>query len=82
MTNSMMLRQTIKDTGLKISAVMDALGIKSYTTMREKLDNVKSFTVNEMGILCTLLKLTQEQREQIFFAYNTELNSVNKTKGA
>lgn len=82
MTNSMMLRMAIQRTGLKISAVMEALGIKSYTTMREKLDNVKSFTVREMGILCTLLKLTPEQREQIFFACETELNSVDETRGA
>lgn len=82
MTNSMLLRKAINDTGLKICAVMEALGIKSYTTMREKINNVKNFTVREIEILCMLLSLTQEQREQIFFAYNTESNSVEATKGA
>ena len=78
MTNSDLLRKAIKDAGLKISAVMKALGIKSYTTMRDKINNVKNFTVREIDILCVLLRLTVEQREQIFFADETELNSVQE----
>ena len=77
MTNTMMLRRAIKNAGLKISAVMEALGIRSYTTMREKINNVKTFTVREIEILCVLLKLTPEQREQIFFACETESDSVS-----
>jgi len=76
MTNTELLRKAIKAAGLKISAVMEALGIKSYTTMREKINNVKNFTVGEIEILCELLKLTPEQREQIFFANGTELYSA------
>lgn len=82
MTNTMLLRKAIGDSGLKLSAIMSALGIRSYTTMRDKINNIKSFTVREMGILCALLNLTTEQREQIFFDLKTELNSVNETKGA
>lgn len=78
MTNTELLRQAISDAGLKISAIMDALQIKSYTTIREKINNVKSFTVREIEILCALLKLTHEQREQIFFTEITELDSVEK----
>ena len=78
MTNSDLLRKAIKDAGLKISAVMQALGIKSYTTMRDKINNVKNFTVREIDILCVLLRLSVEQREQIFFADETELNSVQE----
>lgn len=78
MTNTMLLRKAIKDAGLKLSAIMDALKIKSYTTMREKINNVKSFTVREIEILCVLLRLTQKQREQIFFTEGTESNSVEK----
>ena len=78
MTNSDLLRKAIRDAGLKISAVMEALGIKSYTTMRDKINNVKNFTVREIEILCVLLHLTKEQREQIFFAKETELDSVPK----
>ena len=78
MTNTMLLRKAIKDAGLKLCAIMDALGIKSYTTMREKINNVKSFTVGEIEILCVLLNLTPEQREQIFFTIETELDSVEE----
>ena len=77
MTNTEMLRQAIKDSGLKINMIMKALKIKSYTTMRDKINNVKNFTVREIEILCVLLKLTKEQREQIFFTEVTELNSVS-----
>lgn len=76
MTNTMLLRKAIKDAGLKLSAIMEALNIKSYTTMRGKINNVKSFTVREIDILCVLLNLTPEQREQIFFTNETELDSV------
>ena len=79
MTNTELLRQAIRDAGLKIHAVMKALGIKSYATMRDKINSVNSFTAREIGILCVLLHLTVEQREQIFFAEETEYNSV---KGA
>ena len=78
MTNTMLLRKAIKDAGLKLCAIMEALGIKSYTTMREKINNVKSFTVGEIEILCVLLNLTPEQREQIFFTVETELDSVEE----
>ncbi len=78
MTNTMLLRKAIKDAGLKLSAIMKALNIKSYTTMRGKINNVKSFTVREIDILCVLLNLTPEQREQIFFTNETELDSVQE----
>ena len=78
MTNTELLKQAIRDAGIKIHALMEALGIKSYTTMREKINNVKSFTVREIEILCVLLHLSVEQRERIFFASETELNSVKQ----
>ena len=78
MTNTELLNKAIKDAVIKIYAVMDALGIKSYTTMRDKINNVKNFTVREIEILCVLLHLSVEQRERIFFADETELNSVEQ----
>lgn len=77
MTNSELLKKAIKDVGLKRSAIMEALEIKSYSTLGEKINNVTSFTAREIQILCVVLKLTTEQREQIFFADETELNSVS-----
>ena len=77
MTNSELLKKAIKDAGLKRSAIMEALEIKSYSTLSEKVNNVTSFTAREIQILCVVLKITTEQREQIFFAEETELNSVS-----
>lgn len=76
MTNTQLLRREIKKSGLKLKMIMKVLGIKSYTTMRDKINNVKNFTIKEVEILCVLLNLTPEQREQIFFAQETELDSV------
>lgn len=78
MNSSDQLRKEIENSGLKISAVMEALGIKSYTTMREKIDNIEKFTIREIQILCELLKISIEQREQIFFSQRTESDSVLK----
>ena len=77
MTNSELLKKAIADSGLKYSAIMEALEIKSYSTLREKINNVKSFTVREIQILCVVLKLSTEKREQIFFTDETEFNSVS-----
>lgn len=76
MTNTKQLRKAIQKAGLKISVIMEALQIKSYTTMRDKINNVKCFTIKEVEILCELLRLTPEQREQIFFTNETEFDSV------
>ncbi len=76
MTNSELLKKAIRDAGLKRSAIMEALEIKSYSTLSEKINNVTSFTAREIQILCVVLKLSNEQREQIFFAEETELYSA------
>ena len=77
MTNTKLLKKAIKDAGIKILAIMEALEIKSYETIRRKINNKASFTAGEIQILCELLHLTKEQREQIFFASETELDSVS-----
>ena len=77
MTNTVKLKKAIRDTGLLLSAIMKALNIKSYSTMRRKINNEIGFNAEEIMILCELLHLDNEQREQIFFAKETELNSVS-----
>lgn len=39
--------------------------LMSYTTFRKKLDNPKSFTLEEIDQLCIGLRLTKEEREII-----------------
>lgn len=76
MTDTGLLRKAISDSGIKISAIMEALNIKSYSTLRDKINNVRSFTASEITIICKLLNISTELRERIFFADGTELNSV------
>ena len=76
MTDTGLLRKAISDSGIKISAIMEALSIKSYSTLRDKINNVRSFTASEITIICKLLNISTELRERIFFADETEFNSV------
>ena len=57
MTDTVTLKKLIDDSGLKISAIMDALGIKSYATIRAKINNTQNFTAREIQILCALLHI-------------------------
>lgn len=77
MTNTELLKNAIRKAGLMKAAIMKALTIKSYSTLRGKINNEIPFTAGEIMILCELLHLDNEQREQIFFAKKTELNSVS-----
>lgn len=76
MTNSELLRKAIKDAGIKNSAIMNAIGIKSYATLRAKIDNKSEFTAREIQELCELLNIDQDKREAIFFATESELYSA------
>ena len=76
MTNTKMLRQKIEDSGLKISEILKRIGIKSYYTLREKIENRKEFTASEIIKLCEILHLSNEDREAIFFANDVELYSA------
>jgi hypothetical protein len=77
MTNTLLLQKAIDDAGIKKSTLMKTLNIKSYSTLRRKINNEIGFKVEEIVILCELLHLNFEQRERIFFAKKTELNSVS-----
>ena len=76
MTNTSLLQQAIKRSGLKMSAIMEVLGIKSYATLRAKISGEREFTAREIMILTELLKLDESEREAIFFAKVSELHSA------
>jgi len=68
MLNVELLKQTIKDSGLKKSAICKALGT-SYTGLWRKMQCQNEFTVNDILILCDLLKInSNRKRNAIFFA--------------
>ena len=76
MTNSELLKKAIKESGMKISAMLDATGIKSYATLRAKINNQSEFTAAEIMTLCDLLSLDRSDREAIFFASDAESYSA------
>ena len=76
MTNSTMLEKAITDSGIKRNAIMKALNIRSYSTLREKIETKYEFTASEIIKLCEILRLDNDQREAIFFANVAESHSA------
>ena len=76
MTNSKLLNKAIEESGLKISRILESMGIKAYATLRDKIDNKREFTASEITRLCEILCLDNDQREAIFFAKDAELHSA------
>jgi len=77
MTNTELLLKAIQDSGLLRSAILAQMGIKSYATLRAKIENESEFTASEIDKLSNILHLENNQREAIFFASEAELNSAN-----
>nr|DAU37981.1 MAG TPA: Protein of unknown function (DUF739) [Caudoviricetes sp.] len=67
LTDTVALRNRIKESGLKLSYVAKVLGITAYTLQR-KLDNDVEFKVSEVEALSTLLHLTLAEKDAYFFA--------------
>lgn len=72
MTNTALLEQEIKDSGFLKASIMEQMGIKSYATLRAKIENESEFTASEINKLCEILHLDNDRREAIFFANNAE----------
>ena len=72
MTNTSLLKKKIQESGLRRSAIMAQMGIKSYATLRAKIENESEFTASEINKLCEILALDDDQREAVFFAIVAE----------
>ena len=68
MTNTALLKKRIRESGLRRAAIMARMGIKSYATLRAKIENESEFTASEINKLCEILALDDDQREAVFFA--------------
>lgn len=71
MTNTNVLRKKIEENGLKISYVASCLGL-TYQGFLQKLTNKTEFKASEMQALRVLLKLTNAEFQEIFFADNVD----------
>lgn len=72
MTNTERLKELITKSGIKLETIMNAAGIKSYATLRGKINNETEFTASEICAITELLHITPEQRDEIFFAVGRE----------
>jgi len=72
MTDTLLLEQYIKDSGLKKSKIANALGI-TYAGFGKKCKNETEFKASEIQILCKLLGIsTLDDKDRVFFAKTVE----------
>lgn len=71
MTNTSLLRKRIDDSGYKLHFIAMQLGI-TYQGFLKKINNTTEFKASEIATLKELLKLTNEELQQIFFAVFVE----------
>lgn len=76
MTNTELLNKAIDDSGLMNCWIMKQLGIKSYSTLRAKIENRQEFKASEIAKLCAILHLDSDQMNEIFFAADAESHSA------
>ena len=76
MTNTELLKKAIEDSGLMIMWIMKQMGIKSYSTLRDKIENRQEFKASEIAKLCGILHLDAKQMSEIFFANDAEYHSA------
>ena len=75
MTDTKALRDRILLSGLKYKAIAEQIGITPYT-LQLKIENDTEFKVSEVDKLSSLLDLSLQEKDQIFFCKIVELNST------
>ena len=72
MTNSALLSDKIKQSGLKLGFIAEKLDI-SYPWLKRKITAEVPFKAYEIQILCDLLQITDlAEKDEIFFAVDVE----------
>lgn len=77
MTDSIELEVAITRAKLTKQEIASKLGITAMG-LYKKINNLSEFKASEIVILSKLLKLTNSQREKIFFTNFVDLKSTNK----
>lgn len=67
MTNTELLEQAIKDSGLKKGFIADKIGL-SRTGFNNCIKNEAEFKQSQIAALCRLLGIKKDKRDAIFFA--------------
>lgn len=71
MTNTNLLRECIKKSGLKQAAIAKKCGF-SRQTLINKIEGRSEFTASDIAIISKMLSLTPSKRDCIFFANTVE----------
>lgn len=72
MTNTILLRETIAESGLKLSYIAEKMGLSSYG-FSKKLNGETEFKASEIENLCSILQINDvSRRMSIFFAKKVE----------
>ena len=70
MTDKDLFKQIIAKRGLKLQFVAEKMGMKSMTTLYNKLDNKTDFTALEIAAFREVTGIDLRTQEKIFFAKN------------
>lgn len=66
MTDTVALKNAIKESGISLTYIADTLGI-TRGALYKKLENSTEFKASEIVTLKKVLKLSDKQRDDIFF---------------
>jgi len=75
LTDTKLLREFIKLSGLKYGYIASTLNLSSFG-LQKKIDNISEFKAREIINLCKILNLTIDQKEKIFFANESDYTST------
>ena len=67
MTNTLLLRQKLEESGYRLNFIAEKIGL-TYQGFLKKVNNESEFRASEILGLQDLLKLTDHERDLIFFA--------------
>lgn len=77
MTDFGLLRQKIDESGMTMKAVAEKAGILRET-LYNRFNGVGDFTASEMLALSDVLRLTNKERDKIFFARKVERKATSE----
>ena len=67
LTNTVLLEEEIKSSGLKKGYIASKLGISRYSLIN-KISNKNEFKASEIDTVCEVLNISTTKRMRIFFA--------------
>lgn len=76
MTDTVLLRRKIEESGYKLRFIAQRLGI-TYQCLLNKINNESEFKATEILSLCELLNINIQQKEAIFFTLNVDKTSTS-----